>query len=183
MFARTSAADARHVSFARALVTVCLVTAAWDAVCATALSVLAYGTTAAALWQGVAATVLGSAALDGATRVAAGLALHLAVALVWSAIFIGAVRAWPALCRAIRTPGAALAVAAVYGPVIWLVMSLAVIPLATGQPPHVGLRWWVQVGAHLPFVTLPLVFTARHVLGCGGPLGRVLAMRVAGRGD
>lgn len=153
-------------SFVRALVPVWLVTAAWDFVCATALSVFAYGTSAASLWQGVAATVLGPSALEGgAVTVAAGLALHGTVALTWSALFTAAMWVWPALRLTIRTAGGALAVAAVYGPIIWLVMSLAVIPIATGRPPRVGFRWWVQVFAHVPFVTLPLVFMARRALG------------------
>ena len=157
--------DAPRIPLLRILLPVWLVTAAWDAVCATALSVLAYHATAPRLWQGVAATVLGSSALDGgAPTVAAGLALHAAVALTWSAIFVAAVRAWPALRRAIRTPAGAFAVAAAYGPVIWLVMSLAVIPMATGRLPTFGVRWWVQVVAHVPFVTFPLVFTTRRVL-------------------
>ena len=155
----------KPTSFMRAVVPVWLVTAAWDFLCATALSVFAYGSTAAALWRGVAATVLGpSAQSGGATAVAVGIALHLAVALTWSSLFVAAVRAWPLLLRALRTPGGALAVAAVYGPMIWLVMSLVVIPLATSRPPRVNARWWIQVGAHVPFVTLPLVFTARRVL-------------------
>jgi hypothetical protein len=86
------------------------------------------------------------------------------VAFTWAAIFVAAALAWPALRRAIRTAGGALAVAAAYGPLIWLVMSLLVIPLATGRPPRFGLRWWVQVGTHIPFVSIPLVFTARRVL-------------------
>jgi hypothetical protein len=44
-------------------------------------------------------------------------------------------------------------------------MSFAVIPLATGRLPALGFRWWVQVFAHVPFVTIPLVFTARRALG------------------
>jgi hypothetical protein len=90
----------RHTLVSALLIT-WLAVAAWDFVCASALSVLAYGTPFSRLWQGVAATVL----------------------------------------------------------------SLVVIPLATGSPPRFGLRWWVQVFAHVPFVTLPLVFTARHTLG------------------
>src|SRR5262245_14907404 len=39
-----------RMSFARAVLPVWLVTAVWDALCATALSVFAYGSTAAALW-------------------------------------------------------------------------------------------------------------------------------------
>ena len=154
-----------RTSFVRAIVSVWLVTAAWDFVCATALSVFAYGSTAAALWRGVAATALGPSALSGgATAVAEGIALHMVVALTWSSLFVAAARQWPALLRAIRTRGGALAVAAAYGPAIWLVMSLMVIPLATGRAPRFDTRWWIQVGAHLPFVSLPLVFTARRVL-------------------
>jgi hypothetical protein len=159
-----SAPGEPRTSFIGALVPVWLVTAAWDAACATALSVFAYGTTAGGVWQGVAATVLGPTALSGGAAVAAGLVVHLAVALTWSAIFVMAALALPALRGAIRTRGGALAVAAVYGPLIWLVMSLAVIPLATGRPARFGFRWWVQVVAHIPFVTVPLVFTARRVL-------------------
>lgn len=152
-------------SFVRALLPVWLVTAAWDFVCATALAVFAYGSTAARLWRGVAATVFGPSAVSGgAIAVAQGIALHMAVALTWSLLFVAAAWWSPALRRAIRTPGGAFAVAAAYGPVIWLVMSLVVIPLATGDPPRFGPRWWVQIGAHVPFVSLPLVFTARRVL-------------------
>src|SRR6185503_19010542 len=115
-------------SFVRQLVPIWLVTAAWDFVCATALSVFAYHTSAARLWQGVAATVLGPKALEGgAATVAIGVLLHLTVALTWSAVFLVAARAWPALREAIATPAGALGVAAAYGPVIWLVMSLVVI--------------------------------------------------------
>ena len=165
MFARVPAPSDSRVPFARAVFPVWLVTAAWDFVCASALSVLAYHTPVAQLWRGVASTALGPAALQGgASAVAAGLGLHLAVALTWAALFVAAALRWPALRDAIRTPAGALAVAAVYGPLIWLVMSLAVIPLATGRPPNFGVRWWVQVFAHVPFVAIPLVFTARRVL-------------------
>jgi hypothetical protein len=149
----------------RAVLPVWLVTAAWDFVCATALSVFAYGSTAAALWKGVATTALGpSVPTGGSAAVAAGIAVHFLVALTWSLLFVVAARRWRVLLDAIRPPGGALAVAAVYGPAIWLVMSLVVIPLATGKTPRFGTRWWIQVGAHVPFVSLPLVFTARRVL-------------------
>jgi hypothetical protein len=130
------------------------------------LSVFAYGSTFSRLWQGVAATVLGPAALTmGARGVAAGLTLHVMVALMWSAAFVLAVHRSRALRRALVRPAHAAAVAAIYGPLIWLVMSLVVIPLATGRLPAFGFRWWVQIVAHVPFVTVPLVFTARRTLG------------------
>ena len=155
-----------RTSLARAVLPVWLVTALWDAACATALGVFAYGAPASAVWRGVAATALGPAARGwGAGAVAAGLAIHAFVAFAWSAVFVVAVRAWPALRNAMRTPVGAIAVASVYGPAIWLVMSLVVITLATGHRPTIGARWWVQVFAHIPFVSLPLVFTARRTLG------------------
>ena len=158
-----------------------LVTATWDFVCATMLSVFAYGSTFSRLWQGVASTVLGPPALTmGGRGVAAGLGLHLLVALTWSAAFVIAAAAWVGLRRAIASPAGAIAVAMVYGPVIWLVMSLAVIPFATGRPPAFGFRWWVQIFAHVPFVTLPLVFTARRALGISADDDRIARFNVAG---
>ena len=152
----------------RAVLVTWLVTAAWDFLCASTLSVVAYGSTFSRLWQGVAAAALGPSALEmGARGVAAGLVLHLLVALAWSTIFVFALAASVALRRALARWWGALGVAAVYGPLIWLVMSLAVIPLATGRPPALGFRWWVQVFAHVPFVALPLVFTARRALRLG----------------
>jgi hypothetical protein len=159
----------------RAVVVTWLVTAAWDFLCASALSVFAYGSTFSRLWQGVAAAALGPTALQMGTRgVAAGLMLHLLVALVWSAAFVVALARSAALRRMVDRPIGALGVAAIYGPVIWLVMSLAVIPLATGRPPTVGFRWWVQIFAHVPFVTIPLVFTARRAFGLGASSRRSL---------
>jgi hypothetical protein len=44
-----------------------------------------------------------------------------------------------------------------YGPFIWMAMSLAVIPLLTHRPPTIGFRWWVQFIGHFPFVGVPIV--------------------------
>ena len=169
MTAATSIALERDVTAAdlrRALLLTWVVTAAWDFVCASALAVFGYDSTVARLWQGVAATVLGPRAAQlGGRGIAAGLALHLMVALTWSALFIGLLARSSALRRVVRRPFGAIAVAAAYGPAIWLMMSCVVIPLATGRLPSFGFRWWVQIFAHVPFVTLPLVFTARRAMG------------------
>lgn len=158
-------------TFLRAVVPVWLVTAAWDFLCATALTVFAYHGTAAHLWQGVASTILGPTAIDGGGKpIAIGILLHLAVSFTWSALFVAVARMSPAIRRLIATPSGALGVAAVYGPIIWLVMSLVLIPIAMGKPPRFGFRWWVQIFAHIPFVTIPLVFTARRVLPATAPL-------------
>ena len=151
---------------ARALLITWLVTGAWDFLCATALSVFAYKGTFAGLWRGVASTAFGQHMLTaGALGVMAGIGAHLSIAFTWSAIFVGLLAVSAGLRRIVARPGGALLVACVYGPLIWLVMSLGLIPFLTGKPPAFGFRWWVQVFAHIPFVTLPLVFTARHTLG------------------
>jgi NAD-dependent oxidoreductase involved in siderophore biosynthesis len=138
----------------------------WDFLCASALGVFAYHNTFSRFWQGVASVPLGPRAFEmGAPGVVAGLSLHLFVALVWSTAFVIAASRSIALRRMIERPSGAVAVAAAYGPIIWLVMSLVVIPAATHRMPAFGFRWWVQVFAHVPFVTIPLVFTARRALG------------------
>ena len=151
---------------AKALLITWLVTAAWDFICASALSVFAYKGTIGGLWRGVASTAFGQHMLTAGGRgILAGIGAHLSIAFTWSAIFIAALVISAGLRRIVSTPGGAFAVACVYGPVIWLVMSLALIPFLTGRAPTFGFRWWVQVFAHIPFVTLPLVFTARRALG------------------
>ena len=143
---------------ARAVLVTWLVTAVWDFLCATALSVFGYHSTFTRLWGGVATVALGR------SSVAAGIVVHFLVALAWSALFVLVLDRSAGLRQTIARPAGALAVAAIYGPLIWLVMSLAVIPLATGKPPAFAFRWWVQVFAHVPFVAIPIVFTARRML-------------------
>jgi hypothetical protein len=129
-----------------------------DGIFASCLSVFAYGSTFSRLWQGVASTVLGPSAMQGGTRtVVVGLLLHVCVAFIWSAVFLAVATAWLRLQQTIATPAGILAVASVYGPAIWCAMSLVVIPLATGHPPAITTRWWIQLVAHIPFVALPIV--------------------------
>jgi hypothetical protein len=87
-----------------------------------------------------------------------GLLMHLGVALAWSTVFLVLVLKLPWLRRVIATPGGIVGVAAVYGPVIWLVMSLVVIRTFTGRPPTFNGRWWVTLIAHIPFVAIPMVW-------------------------
>ncbi len=54
-----------------------------------------------------------------------------------------------------------LKVAALFGPVVWLTMSLAVIPLLVHRPPMIGVRWWIQLVGHVFVVGLPIVATVR----------------------
>jgi len=145
------------------LVRVWVVTALVDFLFATALSTLAYGSTFTRLWQGVATTALGANTFSGTSLTIAGIAVHITVALVWSTVFVVAYDNLPALRRITATPAGVLAVAAVYGPLIWIVMSAVVIRLATGRPPAITNRWWIQIAGHIFFVALPIVATTRRV--------------------
>ena len=122
------------------------------------VAVVMYGSTIPRLFQGVASTLVGTSAFTGGARTAAvGILMHFGVAFAWSAVFIfGLMRL--ARIRAILASGhGVVMVAAVYGPLIWLVMSLVVIPILLAQPPNITFRWWVQFFGHFLFVGLPIV--------------------------
>lgn len=140
------------------LVRAWLVTGVTDALFSSALVVFAYGSTVTRLWQGVAAVPLGASAFDGGTRTAAiGVLIHFGVAFGWTAVFFALVLASSWLRGVIASTPGVIAVAVVYGPIVWLIMSLALIPLFTHRPPVINFRWWVQFAGHIPFVALPIV--------------------------
>jgi hypothetical protein len=135
-----------------------LLTAVTDGLFSSVLVVAAYGSTVTRLWQGVASVLLGPGAFEGGSRtVLVGLAMHVFVAFTWSAVFFTLAQRAAWLRRLLASPLGAIRVAAVYGPLVWMVMSLAVIPLLVQRPPTVGFRWWVQLVGHFPFVGLPIV--------------------------
>lgn len=116
-----------------------------------------YHSTFASLWQRVASVPLGPSAVDGGARtVLIGIAMHICVAFTWSTVFLLLYSGSSWLRRMIETPGGLLAVATVYGPCIWMMMSFVVIPRFTGRPPTVTFRWWVQFFGHIPFVAVPI---------------------------
>jgi len=135
-----------------------IVTAIADGLFSSVLSAFFYGSTAAALWQGVARTAFGRDAISSANaQVITGIAVHVCVALVWSVVFLIAYENFAALRRITSSTSGVLTVAAVYGPLIWVVMSMIVIRAATGRPPAITYRWWVQFFGHALFVGLPIV--------------------------
>jgi hypothetical protein len=135
-----------------------LVTGVTDGLFSSALAAFVYGSTVTRLWQGVASVLLGPSALDGGTRTAAvGVLMHFGVALSWSAVFLLVVLSASWVRGLVASPFGVIAVAAVYGPLIWMAMSLAIIPLFTHRPPAINTRWWVQFFGHIPFVALPIV--------------------------
>jgi len=135
-----------------------LLTGVTDGLFSAVLSVAFYHSTVARLFQGVASTLLGKAALDGGTPTAlVGVLMHFGVAFGWSAVFLVVVMRLRWVRRILGTRYGVLKVASLYGPAIWMVMSLAVIPLLLHRPPTIGSRWWVQFFGHIPFVGIPIV--------------------------
>lgn len=135
-----------------------LLTALIDGLFSSVLSVVFYDSTVARLFQGVAATVLGPPTLDGGAGTALiGMLMHVGVAFGWSTVFLVLVLISRPLRSQLARPYGALRVAAVYGPLVWSVMSLVVIPVLLRRPPSFTIRWWVQFVGHAPFVGLPIV--------------------------
>ncbi len=146
-----------RVTLAR-LARACLVTGVADGLFSSVLSVAFYGSTVTRLFQGVAATLLGKSAFEGGTQTALlGVLMHFGVAFGWSAVFLFLVARSSGIRRALVSRRGVFKIAALYGPFIWLVMSLAVIPLLLHRPPTINLPWWVQLIGHIPFVGLPIV--------------------------
>lgn len=138
-----------------------LTTGVVDGLFSSALSVFAYGSTVSRLFRGVAATLLGKAALEGGAPTAwIGVAMHFGVAFGWSAVFVLLVLRSARVRGLLASPYGVMKVASLYGPAIWMVMSIVVIPLLTHSPPAITPRWWVQWIGHIPFVGLPIVASA-----------------------
>lgn len=135
-----------------------LLTALVDGTFSGVLAAFFYGSSVTRLFQGIAGTLLGPRAIDGGTPTAlVGVLMHIGVAFGWSAVFL-LIYSRSARVRAIAaSSGGVLKIAAVYGPLIWMVMSLAVIPALLHRPPAINLRWWIQFFGHIPFVATPIV--------------------------
>ena len=137
-----------------------------DGLFSSVLTVVFYHSTVARLFQGVASTLLGKEALDGGTPTALlGLLMHFGVAFGWSAVFLFLAMRSSWIRSVLSSRYGVVKVAALYGPFIWLVMSLAVIPLLLHRPPAITVRWWIQLIGHIPFVGIPIV----TVIGRGSP--------------
>jgi hypothetical protein len=151
-----SSFDARDVQ--SRLLRAGLLTAVSDGLFSSVLAVAFYHSTVQRLFQGVASTLLGPDALKGGWPTAlVGIGMHVAVAFGWSAVFLLLVMRLRPVREALGSPYGVVQVAALYGPFVWMVMSLAIIPLLLHRPPSVGFRWWVQFFGHVPFVGLPIV--------------------------
>jgi hypothetical protein len=135
-----------------------LLTGVTDGLFSSILNVVAYHSTVSRLFRGVAGVLLGSAATEGGRKMALiGLLIHFGVAFAWSAVFLFVVSRLAWVRRLLDSRFGVVKVASLYGPFVWSVMSLAVIPLFLHRLPAIGIRWWVQLIGHVPFVGLPIV--------------------------
>ena len=151
-------ADTRPASPTARLARAGFLTALVDGLFSSVLSVAFYDSTVQRLFQGVAATLLGPEAFDGGARTAAiGVLMHIAVAFGWSAVFLVLFSRVRPVRDFVARPGGVFAAASLYGPFVWLVMSLVVIPFLLQRPPSITIRWWVQFFGHIPLVGLPIV--------------------------
>ncbi len=133
-------------------------TAVTDGLFSSVLSVAAYHSTVTRLFQGVAAVLLGKAAFDGGAQTAlVGVLMHVGVAFGWSAVFLLLVSRSSRIRDLLASRYGTIKVASLYGPFIWMVMSLAVIPLLVHRAPTINIRWWIQLAGHFPFVGIPIV--------------------------
>jgi len=134
-----------------------LLTAIADGLFSTVLSVFFYHSTASRLWQGVASTVIGPKAIDGGlTPALLGVLMHVGVAFAWSTVFLLLVMNVSALRSLLASTSGILAAAAIYGPFVWMVMSLVVVPALTHRQPPINNRWWIQFFGHMAFVGVPI---------------------------
>jgi hypothetical protein len=130
---------------------------------ATFLSGVVYRTGVTRLWQGVASVALGPDAIGGGSRtVLIGILMHFGVAFTWSAVFLFLLMRWGRVREVLDSPWGVLKIAAVWGPFIWMVMSLLVIPAFTGRMPALTARWWVNFFGHIPFVAMPMLWAIRR---------------------
>jgi hypothetical protein len=140
-----------------------LLTAIVDGLFSSILSVAVYDSTVSRLFQGVASVLLGAGAFNGGRRTAViGVLMHVLVAFTWSAVYLFVVLRSRWIRGLLASPYGVLKVAALYGPFIWMVMSLVVIPILAHRPPSITLRWWIQWFGHIVFVGIPIV-------GASGP--------------
>jgi hypothetical protein len=138
-----------------------LLTGLVDGLWAIVLTVL-YQRSVVRLWQGIAATLFGERMFDGGMpAMVLGAVMHFGVAFAWSALLLLLVVRSSWLRGILDSPGGVLKVAAVYGPLIWIVMSVVVISLLAHRPVVINGRWWIQLAGHIVFVGLPIVWSIR----------------------
>jgi hypothetical protein len=153
-----------------------LLLAVIDFVWAVALS-LSYGRPAMSAFRGVATVALAPAWMPKiAPSAMLGVVLHFAVALTWATVYLVLQHRSLWLVRVSSTRRGQAAIAVVYGPLIWIVMSTLVIPMMTGDAVVLSTRWAIQLVGHVFFVGLPVVLgAARHPAATENPISSIPA--------
>ena len=120
-------------------------------------------TTAPRILRSIASGLLGPSAMDGGAGTAAlGAVLHLAIAMIWTAILLVGLRRVGALARLVRRPGGAILLGAPFGMIVWLAMNFVVTPLAHGSAtPPSRTAFWVMLIWHAIGVGIPMAAVLR----------------------
>ncbi len=115
------------------------------------------------VFQGIAGGLIGPSARDGGIATAAlGLSLHFLIATIWASIFMLIVLRVRAVARLLETTRGTLAVAMIFGPMVWLAMDFLVIPLSRArQTPPTSSGFWILLVGHAFVVGLPIAWMAR----------------------
>jgi len=146
------------VGRSRRLVRAGLTTGVVDWLFSSVLVTFFYQSTVTKLWQGVASTLIGKEAFDGGpATVLLGTLMHFGVAFGWSAVYLFLVLRADWVRALLCSRFGIFKVASFYGPAIWTIMSVVLIPSLVHRPPTIGFRWWVQWLGHIPFVAVPIV--------------------------
>lgn len=137
-----------------------LVASTLDIVFACTFWALKAGVSPVRILQSVAAGLLGKASFGGGALTAAlGLALHFLIAVVMSATYYVAARAWPLLWQR------PLACGVLYGIVLYVVMNYVVVPLSAASPGSKDPLWIaLSIAVHALLVGVPIAFLTRRAL-------------------
>lgn len=109
-------------------------------------------TTTQRVLQSVAAGALGKEAYDGGWNTAlAGLGFHFLIAFIFAAIFLLIYPAWKKWFHSPWIGGI------VYGIIVWCIMNLGVLPVATGKPFSFNLKYFLYgIGLIIFMVGIPI---------------------------
>ena len=105
----------------------------------------------------IASGVLGAPAYEGGWPTAlVGLVLHMGLSLAWAAIWIGLARRYEILLRRPWQAGA------VYGVLIWAMMTFVLLPLSRAVPDALpgGMMMLAAAVAHIVLIGWPIAWTA-----------------------
>jgi hypothetical protein len=142
----------------QAILTAGLLCGVLDGISAILIS-LPYGISAARMFRGIAAGVLGpaAAARGGSGTALVGVALHFVIAVGASAVFYAASRVLPALLDRALMSGV------LYGIAVHLFMQFVVLPLsAIGRRPFVASRFLLVLMVHIVVVGPTIALTVRR---------------------